>query len=198
VKLADIDLADLDNFTAGFPHDTFRLLVNKGFKPSTIAGSETTRNAIAHGLYALANHPEQLALLRSDPTLMDSAVEEILRWTSPVSYNRRTATRDTELGGQKISAGDKVSLWWPSANRDEAVFEDPFRFDLRRHPNPHVSFGHGLHHCLGAGLARSEIRLVFEELLARFEGIEITGEPEWARTNKHHGMRHLPVRLTPR
>jgi cytochrome P450 len=163
-----------------------------------IAGSETTRNAIAHGLLALLQHPEQMRALREDPAAMPGAVEEILRWTSPTSYNRRTATRDVELGGQKIRAGEKLTHWYPSANRDERVFADPLRFDVRRAPNPHLAFGSGQHHCLGASLARAEIRLLFEELLARFERIELAGDVEWARSNKHNGVRHLPVRLEER
>lgn len=161
-----------------------------------VAGSETTRNAIANGLYSLVRHPDQLALLRGKRSVPAAAVEEILRFSDPVSYNRRTATRDVELRGHAIRAGDKVTLWWPSANRDDAIFPDPYRFDLRRTPNPHLAFGHGVHFCLGANLARMEIRLLLEELLARFSRIELAGEPEWTRSNKHHGMRHLPVRLT--
>jgi cytochrome P450 len=160
-----------------------------------VAGSETTRNAIAHGLLALLQHPEQLRVLREHPAALPGAVEEILRWTSPTSYNRRTATRDVELAGQKIRAGDKLTHWYPSANRDERVFAEPFRFDVRRAPNPHLAFGSGEHHCLGASLARAEMRLLFEELLARFERVELAGEVEWARSNKHNGMRRLPVRL---
>jgi cytochrome P450 len=163
-----------------------------------IAGSETTRNAISHGLLALLQHPEELRVLREDRSALPGAVEEILRWTSPTSYNRRTATRDVELGGQKIRAGDKLTHWYPSANRDERVFAEPFRFDVRRAPNPHLAFGSGEHFCLGASLARAEIRLLFEELLARFERIELAGEVEWARSNKHNGVRRLPVRLEER
>jgi cytochrome P450 len=160
-----------------------------------VAGSETTRNAIAGGLLALIQHPAQLAALRADPAALPTAVEEILRWTSPTAYNRRTATRDLELGGQTIRAGDKVTHWYPSANRDEAVFPDPFRFDVRRQPNPHLAFGHGAHHCLGASLARTEIRVVLEELLPRWGEIELDGPVEWTRSNKHTGMRHLPLRF---
>lgn len=163
-----------------------------------IAGSETTRNAIAHGLLALLQHPDELRRLRADPSAMPGAVEEILRWTSPTSYNRRTATRDVELAGQKIRAGEKLTHWYPSANRDEDVFPDAFRFDVRREPNPHLAFGSGQHHCLGASLARAEIRILFEELLGRFERIELAGEVEWARSNKHNGIRRLPVRLEER
>jgi cytochrome P450 len=163
-----------------------------------IAGSETTRNAIAHGLLALLQHPDELHALREEPALVPGAVEEILRWTSPTSYNRRTATRDVELAGQKIRAGEKLTHWYPSANRDEDVFADPFRFDVRRDPNPHLAFGSGQHHCLGASLARAEIRILFEELLGRFGRIELAGEVEWARSNKHNGVRRLPVRLAAR
>ncbi len=140
----------------------------------TLAGSETTRNAIAHGLVALLDHPDQLETLRSNPDAMRPAVEEILRWSSPVSYFARRATRDTEIRGVKIAKGDRITLWYPSANRDEDVFEDPFRFDIARTPNPHVAFGGGgAHFCLGANLARREIAILFEELLARTREIEI-------------------------
>jgi len=169
-----------------------------------VAGSETTRNAIAGGLLALIEHPAELAALRAalargDGAVVASAVEEILRWTSPTAYNRRTATRDVELAGQAIRAGDKVTHWYPSANRDEAVFAEPDRFRVARVPNPHLAFGHGAHHCLGASLARTEIRVVLEELLPRWAEIELAGPVEWARSNKHTGMRHLPVgfRLAP-
>jgi len=159
-----------------------------------VAGAETTRNAIAGGLLALIERPEQMSALRADRSLLATAVEEILRWTAPTAYNRRTATRDVELGGQKLRAGDKVTHWYPSANRDEAVFAEPARFDIRRDPNPHLSFGHGAHHCLGASLARSEIRIVLEELLPRVAEIELDGPVEWARSNKHTGIRRMPVR----
>jgi cytochrome P450 len=160
-----------------------------------VAGSETTRNAIAGGLLALVEHPAELARLRAEPDRITGAVEEVLRWTSPTAYNRRTATRDVELGGRKLRAGDKVTHWYPSANRDERVFAEPFRFDLARAPNPHLAFGHGAHHCLGASLARTEVRVVFEELLPRIDELELDGAVEWARSNKHTGIRHLPVRF---
>jgi len=159
------------------------------------AGSETTRNAIALGMAALIEHPGQWDLLRSDPSVWPAAVEEILRWSSPTLYNRRTATCDVEVAGQKISAGDKVTLWWASANRDESVFDDPFSFDLRRRPNPHLAFGHRSHFCLGANLARLEIRIMFEELLARFERLTLDGPIERFRTNKHAGVKHMYVTL---
>jgi cytochrome P450 len=162
-----------------------------------VAGSETTRNSIAGGLLALLEHRDQLEALQRRPGLLGSAVEEILRWTSATAYNRRTATRDVELGGQKIRAGQKVTHWYPSANRDEAVFAEPFRFDVARDPNPHVAFGHGLHHCLGASLARREIGLVFEALLPHLHRIERAGPVEWGRSNKHTSLRHVPVVFRP-
>ncbi len=157
------------------------------------AGSETTRNSIAAGVAALIAHPDQWRALQQDRALVPRAVEEILRWASSTPYNRRTATRDVELRGETIRAGDKVTLWWASANRDEDVFVDPFRFDVRRDPNPHLTFGYGSHFCLGANLARVEMRLVFEGLLDRFAEIALAGPIEWTRSNKHTGVRHMPV-----
>jgi cytochrome P450 len=162
------------------------------------AGSETTRNSIAVGVATLAEHPDQWRLLQTDRSVLRTAVEEILRWASSTPYNRRTATRPTEVGGQAIAAGDKVTLWWASANRDEDVFDAPSRFDVRRDPNPHLTFGHGAHFCLGANLARLEIRLMLDALLDRFDAIVPTGPIEWTRSNKHTGVRHMPVRLVPR
>jgi cytochrome P450 len=147
----------------------------------TVAGSETTRNAIASGLTALVDHPDQLDTLRNDPTALDSAVDEILRWSSPVSYFARRATRDTEIRGVRIAAGERITLWYPSANRDEDVFDDPFRFDIARTPNEHLAFGGGGHHyCLGANLARREIAILFEELLRRTRRIEVLGSPVYS------------------
>jgi cytochrome P450 len=157
------------------------------------AGSETTRNAIALGLVALIESPDQWQLLQADASLIPGAVEEILRWSSPTLYNRRTATRDVEVAGRPIRAGDKVTLWWASANRDETVFEDPFRFDVRRQPNPHLAFGYRSHFCLGANLARMEIRIMLEELLDRFEDFRLDGPVQRFRTNKHAGVKHMPV-----
>lgn len=162
------------------------------------AGSETTRNSIAAGLHALIDYPDQLRLLETDPAILPTAVEEMLRWASSTPYNRRTATRDISIQGQTIRAGDKVTLWWASANRDEAVFSAPFRFDVRRQPNPHLAFGHGNHFCLGANLARLEIRIMFEALLRRFRDFALTGPIEWIRSNKHTGIRHMPIRFAKR
>ena len=147
----------------------------------TLAGSETTRNAISLGLLALTGHPEQLARLRREPAAMRPAVEEILRWSSPVAYFARRATEDVEIRGQRIAQGQRVTFWYPSANRDEEVFADPFRFDIGRGPNPHVAFGGGgAHFCLGANLARREIAILFEELLARTREIEVLAPTRWA------------------
>jgi cytochrome P450 len=159
------------------------------------AGADTTRNAIAGGVLALVEHPEQLADLRAEPALVPTAVEEVLRWTTPAPSKRRTATVDTELAGHRVRAGDKVLYWEASANRDEAVFERSMEFDVGREPNPHLAFGHGIHFCLGAGLARLEMRVLFEELLPRFGSVELAGPVEWTRSNRHTGLRHLPVAL---
>jgi len=157
------------------------------------AGAETTRNAIAGGLLALADHPGQLRALRSDLGLLPTAAEEMVRWTSPSPSKRRTATRDVELAGCQIEAGQKVQIWERSANRDESVFADPDTFDIGRKPNPHLGFGQGVHYCLGANLARLELRVLFEELLARFSSVEVVQSPEWTRSNRHTGIRHLVV-----
>jgi cytochrome P450 len=162
------------------------------------AGSDTTRNAASGGLLALLEHPDELARLLAHPAIIPTTVEEMVRWTSPSAYNRRTATRDAALAGEIIRAGDKVVFWEASANRDERVFPDAMRFLAGRDPNPHLGFGHGVHHCLGAALARAELRILFEELQLRASGVELAGPPEWMRSNKHKGLRHLPVRLLPR
>jgi cytochrome P450 len=160
------------------------------------AGAETTRNAIGGALLAMVQHPAQYALLRSDPALLPSAVEEILRWTSPSPSKRRTATRDTVLDGCAISAGQKVLVWEGSANRDAAVFAAPDRFDITRKPNPHLGFGQGIHYCLGANLARLELRVLFEELLPRFSSVQVVRPVEWTRSNRHTGIRHLWVTVS--
>jgi cytochrome P450 len=159
------------------------------------AGSETTRNAVAAGLLALLERPQQMALLRGDARLLTSAIEEMLRWTTPSPSKRRTATRHIELGGQPIAPGDKVLVWEGSANRDERAFADAMEFDVRRDPNPHLAFGHGVHFCLGGNLARLEMRVVFEELLSAFADCEQAGPVEWTRSNRHTGIRHLPLRV---
>jgi cholest-4-en-3-one 26-monooxygenase len=161
-----------------------------------VAGNETTRNALSHGLNTLIDYPEQYRMLVEDPTLVPSATEEILRWCSPVMYFRRNVTRDTTLGGQQLKAGDKISIWYISANRDEEIFPDPFKFDIRRSPNEHVAFGGGgPHYCLGANLARMEINILLEELVKRVGSVERTGEAQRLRSNFINGIKHLPVRL---
>jgi cytochrome P450 len=159
------------------------------------AGAETTRNSVAGGLLALAEHPDQLALLRSDLSLLPVAIEEMVRWTSPSPSKRRTATRDVELGGCAIEAGQKVQIWEGSANRDSLVFADADTFDITRKPNPHLGFGQGVHYCLGANLARLELRVLFEELLGRFSAVQVVKPVEWTRSNRHTGIRHLEVEL---
>lgn len=159
------------------------------------AGSETTRNAIAGGLLALIERPDQLHALRGDLSLLPAAMEEMLRWTTPSPSKRRTATHKASLGGYAVEPGDKVLFWEASANRDESVFERSMEFDIRRDPNPHLAFGHGVHFCLGANLARLEMRVMFEEILPRFSTYELAAPVEWTRSNRHSGIRHLPVRL---
>jgi cytochrome P450 len=161
-----------------------------------VAGTETTRQAIAHGMLALMEHPEELMRLRDDPSLMPTAVDEIIRWATPVLHFRRTASCDVELRGQAIREGDKVVTWYISANRDELVFDDPYRFDVGRRPNDHVSFGRGgPHFCLGAHLAKLEVKVMFEELLPRLQSIEAAGPPERIRTNFTNAFRAMPVRV---
>ncbi|HUI04576.1 MAG TPA: cytochrome P450 [Acidimicrobiales bacterium] len=166
----------------------------------TIAGSETTRNAVSQGLVALLAHPAQLEGLRSDPGSMPLAVEEILRWSSPVSYFARRASRDTEIRGVPIAEGDRVTMWFPSANRDEDVFNEPFRFDVGRSPNPHVTFGGGgVHFCLGAHLARQELATLLKVLFERTRTIELAGPPSFASLGIFNPillfMKELPVRV---
>jgi cholest-4-en-3-one 26-monooxygenase len=162
-----------------------------------VAGNETTRNATAHGMKALIDHPDQFDKLKADPNLLPSAIEEILRWATPVLHFRRTALEDYELGGKQIRKGDKVVMWHISANRDETVFDDPFAFDIERSPNEHIAFGGGgPHFCLGANLARMELRLIFEELVRRVPDIELDGQVEYLRSNFIGGIKHMPVRYT--
>jgi cytochrome P450 len=161
-----------------------------------VAGNETLRNGLPGGLIALLQHPEQLAVLRADPSLLPGAVDEMLRWWTPVMVFRRTAARDVELGGVRIRAGDKVVVSFTSANRDESVFPDPDRFDVRRAPNPHLSFGHGPHFCLGGQLARAQMRALFGELLRRTERLELDGSPALLRSSFQRGVKQLPIRWT--
>jgi cytochrome P450 len=192
--------------------DPFTLLANavvngKDLTPSQIAhngmllmlaGFETTRNAFSGGVLALLEHPDQMALLREDPKRLRLAVEEIVRWSNPLISAMRTATADTELGGQKIRSGERVILWVASANRDEEVFDNPYKFDVTRHPNLHIGFGFGPHTCLGGPLAKIELRLAMEELMERYDGVEITGPVERLQSSFVGGLKHLPVKLIKR
>jgi cytochrome P450 len=159
------------------------------------AGAETTRNAVGGGLLALAEHTEQLRALHADLEILPTAVEEMIRWTSPSPSKRRTATRSVTLGGASVEAGQKVQIWEGSANRDASVFESADEFDIMRKPNPHLGFGQGVHYCLGANLARLELRVLFEELLSRFHTARVVRPVEWTRSNRHTGIRHLVVDL---
>jgi len=158
------------------------------------AGHDTTKNALAGGMHALLQNPEELAKLRRDPGLVKPAVEEVVRWTSPVNYMRRRAACHTEVGGQRIRKGDWLILFYASGNRDEDVFDDPFCFRVDRDPNPHVGFGHGEHFCLGSHLARRSQRALFAELARRLEHVELAGEPEWIQSSFVVGLKHLPIR----
>jgi cytochrome P450 len=162
-------------------------------------GLDTTRAAAsAGGMLPLLEHPDQLRDLQEDPSLLATAVEEFVRWASPITSEARTVTRDTELGGQRLREGDRVVMWSPSCNRDEAHFEDPFRYDIRRQANRHLAFAYGEHYCLGVHLARLTLRIEFQELLRRFRSFELAGEPARVRSNFVGGLKHLPVVLTPR
>jgi cytochrome P450 len=177
-RLSDVDL---DNF--------FSILV--------IAGNETTRIAIAQGILYFCENPGEWDRLRSEPRLLNSATEEVLRCSCPTHFMRRTAAEDVALKGAQIKGGDKIVLWYVSGNRDEAVFSEPDRFDVGRSPNPHLSFGRGGPHiCLGAHLARLEVRIVLDELCKRVARFELAGEPARTRTNFTNGLKRLPVAVT--
>ncbi len=159
-----------------------------------VAGNETTRNATSGGLLALIENPDQFARLKADPSLIPTAVEEIVRWTTPVIQFCRTATEDCELRGQKIREGEAFCLFYASANRDEDIYEDPFAFRVDRHPNPHLGFGIGEHFCLGANLARLELQLMFKHIAARMQHVELAGEVERLRSSFLGGVKHMPIR----
>jgi cytochrome P450 len=162
-----------------------------------VAGNETTRHTITHSMHALIEHPDQLALLQEQPELIPNAVEEMLRWASPVYHFRRTATVDVEVRGQQIKAGDKVVMWFASGNRDEEVFDNPYDFDVTRKPNDHVTFGKGSpHFCMGNNLARLEIRLMFETLLPRLSSVSLAGDVKRVRSNFVNGIKRMPIRVT--
>ena len=159
-----------------------------------LAGNETTRNATSGGLLALIEHPEQFERLRGEPALLDSAIEEILRWTSPVIHFARTVTRDVEMRGTLLREGETLALWYPSANRDEDVFDQPDRFDIGREPNEHLAFGgYGEHFCLGATLARLELRGIYGHLLERLEEIRVDGDVERLGSGLIGGIKRLPI-----
>jgi len=161
-----------------------------------VAGNETTRTAISHGVWAMHQFPEQKARWMADPSLEKTAVEEIVRWASPVIWMRRTATQDTEVNGHKFKAGDKLIMFYNSANRDEKAFTDPFTFDLGRQPNPHYGFGApGPHFCLGANLARREIAVAFRQIFEKMPDLEVVGEPDRLKSSFINGIKRLPVRL---
>ena len=162
-----------------------------------VAGNETTRNAISGGLQVLCEHPEEKAKLLKDMSLLDGAIEEILRWVSPVHHMARTVTADTEIRGKKLKAGDRLIMWYGSVNRDEDIFPDPYTFDITRSPNDHLAFGIGEHFCLGSGFAKKELRVMFQELFRRFPDIDLAGPPERLRSNFINGVKHLPVKYTP-
>ena len=170
-------------------HTNFLLLV--------VAGNETTRHTISHTMNNLINNPDQLALLQERPDLIPWAVEEFLRYASPVYHFRRTATKDVELNGVNIKAGQKVVPWFASGNRDESMFEDPNKFDVTRNPNEHMTFGRGgPHMCLGNALARIELRVMFEDLIGRVDKVERTGDIDFLRSNFVHGIKRMPVKVT--
>ncbi len=161
-------------------------------------GAETTRTVISHGLRALADHPDQWDAIAADPQLAVTAVEELIRWVTPLNNFFRTAVEDAAIGGRPVAAGDRVMLLYPSANRDERVFEDPFRFDVTRSPNPHVAFGHGTHFCIGANLARFELQHLLRELTRRFEVPEVVTEPDVEPNVFARAVRSFRVRMVPR
>ena len=161
-----------------------------------VAGNETLRNGLPGGCIALLEHPGAQDELRANPALMPAAADEMLRWWTPVMTFRRTATADCQLGGQPIRAGDKIVVSFTSANRDEAVFADPDRFDLGRQPNPHLVFGHGPHFCLGAQLARTQMCALFDEVLTRTSSLTYVGPPSFLRSNFQRGVKRLPVAWT--
>ncbi|QFU77426.1 cytochrome P450 [Halioglobus maricola] len=168
------------------------------FVQIAVAGNETTRGLISSGMYELIKRPELYRELEQNPALIPGAVEEMLRWTCPLHYFRRTATCATEIGGQVIAEGDKVVMLYSSANFDERVFENPLEFNIRRDTNPHLAFGHGIHLCLGANLARLEVKIFLEEFFREFKGMELLGEPTYIRSNMVHGFKDMPVRLLAR
>jgi cytochrome P450 len=182
----------------GKPRKLDELELIRFFNLLITGGTETTRNAITYGLYQLVNTPEQYNdVLNNTDELLPQTLEEMLRYSSPVHFNRRTASEDVEYKRQQIKRGDKVTLWYPSANRDEDIFSDPHRFNIYRHEKPHIAFGHGIHHCIGAALARMEMRILFEEFFARVKNKKIsTAKPlRFIRSNRHQGVAEMVLRI---
>jgi cholest-4-en-3-one 26-monooxygenase len=172
--------------------------LNLFFVTLVVAGNETTRNLINHAMLAIIEHPDQAERLRREPSLWDTAVEEMLRWGTSIHNFRRTATRDTELRGRRIAEGDKVVLYYMSANRDDEVFPNPYTFDVSRTPNDHVTFGGGgVHFCLGANLARAEIRAMMRQLVERLPDLRLAGEVRRLRSDFVNGIKEMPVTFTP-
>ena len=172
-----------------------RMMVQVNFFLLIIAGNETTRNALSGGIQALCEHPEQFDKLRRDPSLLPQAIEEILRWVTPVMQFRRTATRDTKVGDQEIHKGEKVVMYYGAANRDPRIFENPEAFDITRKPTPHIAFGTGTHFCMGSHIARLEMRVTLEEFLRRFPNTSLAGPPERLQSNFISGIKRLPISL---
>ena len=172
-----------------------RLMIQVNFFLLIIAGNETTRNALSGGIQALCENPDQFDRLRRDPSLLPQAIEEMLRWVSPVMQFRRTATRDTRIGDREIRKGDKVVVYYGAANRDPEVFENPETFDIARKPNPHLAFGIGTHFCMGSHIARLEVRVTLEEFLRRYPKISLAGPPERQESNFISGIKRLPLKL---
>jgi cytochrome P450 len=188
--VTSILLAQLDSVDGRVSETEYETL----FWLFSVAGNETLRNGLPGGMIALLEHPSAQDMLRADPDLLDVAVEEMLRWWTPVMVFRRTATTGSEFAGVPVRAGDKVVVSFSSANRDESVFADPDRFDPTRQPNPHLTFGHGPHFCLGAHLARVQMKALFAELLTRTSTIEYAGQPTYLRSTFQRGVKHLPIR----
>ena len=188
--VTSILLAQLDSVDGRVSETEFETL----FWLFSVAGNETLRNGLPGGMIALLEHPAAQDMLRADPGRLDVAIEEMLRWWTPVMVFRRTATTDAEIAGVRVRAGDKVVVSFASANRDETVFADPDGFDPGRQPNPHLTFGHGPHFCLGAHLARVQMKALFTELLTRTSAIEYAGRPTYLRSTFQRGVKHLPIR----
>jgi cholest-4-en-3-one 26-monooxygenase len=182
----------------GDKHQLSELEFDVFFMLLSVAGTETTRNVIGHAMQAFFERPELWHQLVANPALLPTAVEEMIRWGTPVMYFRRTAMRDRVLGGQQIKAGDKVVIWYISANFDDDAFADPYTFDITRTPNDHVTFGGGgPHYCLGANLARTEITVMFDEVIRRIPDLRQAGPAQRLRSGQINGMKHLPVEFTP-